>query len=82
MNELTETEKTNIEMFSVLVDRFQMMQGDVSGNREVQALYEQISKLQMKVALNLEEAARKQRKRSNMFVFSLVVFKDNSRERD
>ncbi len=36
------------------------MQGDVSGNREVQALYEQISKLQMKVALNLEEAARKQ----------------------
>lgn len=36
------------------------MQGDVSGNREVQALYEQISKLQMKVALSLEEAARKQ----------------------
>ncbi|KAG0054340.1 Vacuolar protein-sorting-associated protein 27 [Gryganskiella cystojenkinii] len=60
VNELTETEKSNIEMFSVLVDRIQMMQGDVSGNREVQALYEQISKLQMKVALNLEEAARKQ----------------------
>lgn len=39
-----------------------MMQGDVAGNREVQALYEQISKLQMKVALSLEEAARKQRK--------------------
>ncbi|KAF9399607.1 Vacuolar protein-sorting-associated protein 27 [Mortierella sp. AD011] len=59
-NELTDTEKSNIEMFSVLVDRIQMMQGDVAGNREVQALYEQISKLQMKVALNLEEAARKQ----------------------
>lgn len=39
-----------------------MMQGDVAGNREIQALYEQISKLQMKVALSLEEAARKQRK--------------------
>lgn len=60
-HELTETEKSNIEMFSVLVDRIQMMQGDVAGNREVQALYEQISKLQMKVALSLEEAARKQR---------------------
>ncbi|KAF9148703.1 Vacuolar protein-sorting-associated protein 27 [Linnemannia schmuckeri] len=59
-HELTETEKSNIEMFSVLVDRIQMMQGDVAGNREVQALYEQISKLQMKVALSLEEAARKQ----------------------
>ncbi|KAF9391822.1 Vacuolar protein-sorting-associated protein 27 [Podila verticillata] len=59
-NELTETEKSNIEMFSVLVDRIQMMQGDVAGNREIQALYEQISKLQMKVALSLEEAARKQ----------------------
>ncbi|KAF9194999.1 Vacuolar protein-sorting-associated protein 27 [Haplosporangium sp. Z 767] len=59
-NELTETEKSNIEMFSVLVDRIHMMQGDVVGNREVQALYEQISKLQMKVALSLEEAARKQ----------------------
>ncbi|CAO3564754.1 unnamed protein product [Mortierella alpina] len=58
--ELTETEKSNIEMFATLVDRIQLMQGDVSGNREVQALYEQISKLQMKVALNLEEAARKQ----------------------
>ncbi|KAF9110556.1 Vacuolar protein-sorting-associated protein 27 [Mortierella sp. AM989] len=59
-NELTDTEKSNIEMFSVLVDRIQMMQGDVAGNREVQALYEQISKLQMKVALSLEESARKQ----------------------
>ncbi|KAF9142828.1 Vacuolar protein-sorting-associated protein 27 [Mortierella sp. GBA39] len=59
-HELTETEKSNIEMFSVLVDRIQTMQGDVAGNREVQALYEQISKLQMKVALSLEEAARKQ----------------------
>ncbi|KAG0289101.1 Vacuolar protein-sorting-associated protein 27 [Linnemannia gamsii] len=59
-HELTETEKSNIEMFSVLVDKIQMMQGDVAGNREVQALYEQISKLQMKVALSLEEAARKQ----------------------
>lgn len=39
-----------------------MMQGDVAGNREIQALYEQISKLQMKVALSLEEAGRKQRK--------------------
>ncbi|KAF9947728.1 Vacuolar protein-sorting-associated protein 27 [Mortierella alpina] len=58
--ELTETEKSNIEMFATLVDRIQLMQGDVSGNREVQALYEQISKLQMKVALNIEEAARKQ----------------------
>ncbi|KAF9576787.1 Vacuolar protein-sorting-associated protein 27 [Mortierella alpina] len=58
--ELTETEKSNIEMFATLVDRIQLMQGDVSGNREVQALYEQISKLQMKVALSLEEAARKQ----------------------
>ncbi|KAF9090905.1 Vacuolar protein-sorting-associated protein 27 [Mortierella sp. GBA35] len=58
--ELTDTEKSNIEMFSVLVDRIQMMQGDVAGNREVQALYEQISKLQMKVALSLEEAAKKQ----------------------
>ncbi|KAF9931128.1 Vacuolar protein-sorting-associated protein 27 [Linnemannia zychae] len=58
--ELTDTEKSNIEMFSVLVDRIQMMQGDVSGNREVQALYEQITKLQMKVALSLEEAAKKQ----------------------
>ncbi|KAF8979020.1 Vacuolar protein-sorting-associated protein 27 [Entomortierella lignicola] len=59
-NELTDTEKSNIEMFSMLVDRIQMMQGDVAGNREVQALYEQISKLQMKVALSIEEAARKQ----------------------
>jgi len=60
-HELTDADKQNIEMFSVLVDRIQMMQGDVAGNREVQALYEQISKLQMKVALSLEEAARKQR---------------------
>ncbi|KAG0375648.1 Vacuolar protein-sorting-associated protein 27 [Mortierella sp. AD032] len=59
-HELTDTDKSNIEMFSVLVDRIQMMQGDVAGNREVQALYEQISKLQMKVALSLEEASRKQ----------------------
>ncbi|KAG0303963.1 Vacuolar protein-sorting-associated protein 27 [Dissophora globulifera] len=61
LNELSDTEKSNIEMFSVLVDRVQMMQGDVTGNRELQALYEQISKLQMKVALNIEEAARKQK---------------------
>ncbi|KAG0341459.1 Vacuolar protein-sorting-associated protein 27 [Podila humilis] len=59
-NELSETEKSNIEMFATLVDRIQMMQGDVAGNREIQALYEQISKLQMKVALNLEEVSRKQ----------------------
>ncbi|KAF9908247.1 Vacuolar protein-sorting-associated protein 27 [Linnemannia zychae] len=59
-HELTDTEKSNIEMFSVLVDRIQMMQGDVAGNREVQALYEQISKLQMKLALSIEEASRKQ----------------------
>ncbi|KAI8598349.1 hypothetical protein EDD21DRAFT_189875 [Dissophora ornata] len=59
-NELTDTEKSNVEMFSVLVDRIQMMQGDVAGNREVQALYEQISKLQLKVALSIEEASRKQ----------------------
>ncbi|KAG0213948.1 Vacuolar protein-sorting-associated protein 27 [Mortierella sp. GBA30] len=59
-NNLTETEKDNIEMFSSLVDKLQLMNGDVSGNREVQALYEQISKLQAKVALNLEEAAKKQ----------------------
>ncbi|KAF9899326.1 Vacuolar protein-sorting-associated protein 27 [Lobosporangium transversale] len=60
LHELSDTEKSNIEMFSVLVDRIQMMQGDVSGNREIQALYEQISKLQTKVVLSLEEAARKQ----------------------
>lgn len=39
-----------------------MTQGDVAGNREVQALYEQISKLQTKVSLSLEDAAKKQRK--------------------
>ncbi|KAG0238178.1 hypothetical protein B0O80DRAFT_498023 [Mortierella sp. GBAus27b] len=60
-NELTETEKSNIEMFAVLVDRIQLMQGDFSGNREVQSLYEQISKLQMKMALYIEETARKQK---------------------
>ncbi|KAF9358953.1 Vacuolar protein-sorting-associated protein 27 [Mortierella sp. NVP85] len=60
-NELTETEKSNIEMFAVLVDRIQLTPGDFAGNREVQGLYEQISKLQMKIALNIEEAARKQK---------------------
>ncbi|KAF9585891.1 Vacuolar protein-sorting-associated protein 27 [Lunasporangiospora selenospora] len=59
-NELSDTEKSNIEMFSVLVDRMQLMQGDVTGNREIQALYEQISKLQMKLALSIEETSRKQ----------------------
>ncbi|KAF9967234.1 Vacuolar protein-sorting-associated protein 27 [Mortierella alpina] len=59
-NDLTKTEKENIEMFSSLVDRIQMMNGDVAGNREVQALYEQISKLQTKVSVSLEEAAKKQ----------------------
>ncbi|KAF9949431.1 Vacuolar protein-sorting-associated protein 27 [Mortierella alpina] len=59
-NDLTKTEKDNIELFSSLVDRIQMMNGDVAGNREVQALYEQISKLQTKVSLSLEEAAKKQ----------------------
>ncbi|KAF9163322.1 Vacuolar protein-sorting-associated protein 27 [Actinomortierella ambigua] len=59
-NELTETEKSNIEMFAQLVDRLQMTQGDVTGNRELQSLYEQISKLQMKVALSLEDATKKQ----------------------
>lgn len=49
-------------MFASLVDKIQMMQGDVAGNREVQALYEQISKLQTKVSLSLEDAAKKQRK--------------------
>ncbi|KAI8604624.1 hypothetical protein EDD21DRAFT_365816 [Dissophora ornata] len=61
-NDLTLTEKENIEMFSSLVDRIQAMNGDVAGNREVQALYEQISKLQMKVTQSLEEADKKQRK--------------------
>ncbi|KAG0260202.1 Vacuolar protein-sorting-associated protein 27 [Mortierella polycephala] len=60
-NDLTETEKDNIEMFSSLVDKIQMTNGDVAGNREVQALYEQISKLQMKIALSLDEAAKRQR---------------------
>ncbi|KAF9977614.1 Vacuolar protein-sorting-associated protein 27 [Actinomortierella ambigua] len=59
-NELTETEKSNIEMFALLVDRLQMSQGDVTGNRELQSLYEQISKLQMKVALSIEDATKKQ----------------------
>ncbi|KAF9112103.1 Vacuolar protein-sorting-associated protein 27 [Mortierella sp. AM989] len=61
VNNLTETERENIEMFSSLVDKIQMMNGDVAGNREVQALYEQISRLQMKVALSIEEADKKQR---------------------
>ncbi|KAI7818098.1 hypothetical protein BC939DRAFT_485061 [Gamsiella multidivaricata] len=60
-NDLTSTEKENIEMFSSLVDRIQMTNGDVAGNREVQALYEQISKFQMKLALSIEEADKKQR---------------------
>ncbi|KAF9185174.1 Vacuolar protein-sorting-associated protein 27 [Haplosporangium sp. Z 767] len=60
-NDLTETEKDNIEMFSSLVDKIRMMNGDVAGNKEVQALYEQISRLQMKIALSLDEAAKKQR---------------------
>ncbi|KAG0319478.1 Vacuolar protein-sorting-associated protein 27 [Dissophora globulifera] len=60
-NDLSSTEKENIELFASLVDRIQMMNGDVAGNREVQALYEQISKLQTKVALSLEEADKKQR---------------------
>ncbi|KAF9174393.1 Vacuolar protein-sorting-associated protein 27 [Mortierella sp. AD010] len=58
---ITETEKENIEMFSALVDKIQMTNGDVTGNREVQALYEQISKLQAKVALSIEEADKKQK---------------------
>ncbi|KAF9348290.1 Vacuolar protein-sorting-associated protein 27 [Mortierella sp. AD094] len=58
---ITETERENVEMFSTLVDKIQMMNGDVAGNREVQALYEQISKLQMKVALSIEEADKKQK---------------------
>ena len=57
----------------MLVDRIQMMQGDVAGNREVQALYEQISKLQMKVALSLEEAARKQRKFHRLWPFDMSL---------
>ncbi|KAF9425969.1 Vacuolar protein-sorting-associated protein 27 [Podila epigama] len=59
-NELTETEKTNIDLFSSLVDRIQQVNGDVAGNREVQALYEQISKLQTKLALAIEDLTRKQ----------------------
>ncbi|KAG0328061.1 Vacuolar protein-sorting-associated protein 27, partial [Podila humilis] len=59
-NELTETEKSNIVMFSTLVDRCQMVNEDISGNREIQALYEQISRLQMKLAMSLEEVTRKQ----------------------
>lgn len=48
-------------MFSALVDRIQTMNGDVSGNREIQALYEQITKLQAKVTASLEEAVQRQR---------------------
>ncbi|KAI1318339.1 Vacuolar protein-sorting-associated protein 27 [Mortierella claussenii] len=58
---LTQTDRENIEMFSTLVDRIQAMNSDVAGNREVQALYEQISKLQYKVEQGLEEADKKQR---------------------
>lgn len=65
-NELSVTEKENIEMFASLVDRIQMLQGDVAGNREVQALYEQISKLQTKVSVSLEDAAKKQREHGSI----------------
>ncbi|KAF9202578.1 Vacuolar protein-sorting-associated protein 27 [Haplosporangium sp. Z 27] len=58
---VTQTDKENIEMFSALVDKIQATNGDVAGNREVQALYEQISKLQTKVTLSIEEADKKQR---------------------
>jgi growth factor-regulated tyrosine kinase substrate len=61
-DDLTATDRENIEMFSALVDKIQAVNGDVSGNRELQALYEQIAKLQAKVTANLEEAARRQRK--------------------
>ncbi|KAF9150334.1 Vacuolar protein-sorting-associated protein 27 [Linnemannia schmuckeri] len=59
-DDLTATDKESIEMFSALVDRIQIMNGDVSGNREVQALYEQITKLQAKVTARLEEAVQRQ----------------------
>lgn len=39
-----------------------MMNGDVRGNQEVQALYEQISRLQMKLATSIEGADMRQRK--------------------
>ncbi|KAF9984734.1 Vacuolar protein-sorting-associated protein 27 [Modicella reniformis] len=58
---LTATERENIKMFSSLVDRIQMMNGDVTGNQEVQVLYEQISRLQTKLATGIEEADKKQR---------------------
>ncbi|KAF9107526.1 Vacuolar protein-sorting-associated protein 27 [Mortierella sp. GBA35] len=60
MDDLTATDKENIEMFSSFVDRIQTMNGDVAGNREIQALYEQITKLQTKVTASLEEAIQKQ----------------------
>ncbi|KAF9916353.1 Vacuolar protein-sorting-associated protein 27 [Lobosporangium transversale] len=59
-NTLTQTEKENVELFASLVDRIQMMNGDVSRDREVQALYAQISKLQAKVDQSLEEVTKKQ----------------------
>ncbi|KAF9434314.1 Vacuolar protein-sorting-associated protein 27 [Entomortierella beljakovae] len=58
---LTQVEKENVELFSSLVDKIQMTNGSVSGNRELQALYEQISKLQMKLALDIEESDKKQK---------------------
>lgn len=61
MDDLTATDKENIELFSALVDKIQTMNGDVSGNREIQALYEQITKLQAKVTASLEEAVQRQR---------------------
>ncbi|KAK5828102.1 putative vacuolar sorting-associated protein [Linnemannia elongata] len=60
MDDLTATDKENIELFSALVDKIQTMNGDVSGNREIQALYEQITKLQAKVTASLEEAVQRQ----------------------
>ncbi|KAG9070731.1 Vacuolar protein-sorting-associated protein 27 [Linnemannia hyalina] len=59
-DDLTATDKENIEMFSALVDRIQTMNGDVSGDREIQVLYEQITKLQAKVTASLEEAVQRQ----------------------
>jgi len=60
-------------MFAVLVDRIQLTPGDFAGNREVQGLYEQISKLQMKIALNIEEAVRKQSKDHCIALFLLAL---------
>ncbi|KAG0271413.1 Vacuolar protein-sorting-associated protein 27 [Linnemannia exigua] len=59
-DDLTASDRENIEMFSALVDKIQTVNGDVSGNRELQVLYEQITKLQAKVTASLEAAAQRQ----------------------